>query len=113
MTRIAQECGWRGAASGKAVVEAARAGDVACLAALEQAADHLGAALATLAMLLDLERIVLGTLAVHAADLLLPRLTESLRARAWSRLTEGLEVVPAALGDRAQDLATLCAWGGH
>jgi hypothetical protein len=23
-----------------------------------------------------------------------------------------LEVVPAALGDQAQDLAALCAWGG-
>ena len=113
VTRIAQECGWRGAASGKAVVEAARIGDAACLAALEQAADHLGAALATLAMLLDLERIVLGTLAVHAADLLLPRIKESLRTHAWPRLTEGLEVVPAALGDRAQDLAALCAWGDY
>jgi glucokinase len=112
VTKIAQELGWQGEASGRAVVEGARAGDAACRAALEQAAEHLGAALATLAMLLDLERIVLGTLAVHAADLLLPRISQSLRARAWPRLTEGLEVVPAALGDRAQDLAALCAYTG-
>nr|WP_246385445.1 ROK family protein [Armatimonas rosea] len=110
VTRIAQERGWQGEASGRAVVEAARAGDPICRGALAQAAEHLGAGLATLAMLLDLERIVLGTLAVHAADLLLEPIQQSLRARAWPRLTEGLEVVPAALGDRAQDLAALCAF---
>ena len=112
VTRIAQENGWRGEASGRAVVEGARAGDAACLAALNQAAELLGQALATLAMLLDLERIVLGTLAVHAADLLLPKIHTTLQNHAWPRLTEGLAVVPAALGDQAQDLAALCAYSG-
>ncbi|MCX6368017.1 MAG: ROK family protein [Armatimonadetes bacterium] len=111
VTKIAQENGWQGEASGRAVVEAARVGDAACLAALNQAAELLGQALATLAMLLDLERVVLGTLAVHAADLLLPKIRTTLHDHAWPRLTEGLNVVPAALGDRAQDLAALCAWG--
>lgn len=112
VTRIAQELGWTGEASGRAVVEGARAGNAACLASLEQAATHLGQGLATLAMLLDLERVVLGTLAVHAGDLLLPRVRAVVRERAWARLTEGLEIVPAELGDRAQDLAALCAWLG-
>lgn len=112
VTRIAQELGWAGEASGPAVVEGARAGNAACLASLEQAAEHLGQGLATLAMLLDLERVVLGTLVVHAGDLLLPRVRTVVRERAWSRLTEGLELVPAELGDRAQDLAALCAWLG-
>lgn len=112
VTRIAQENGWQGEASGRAVVAGARAGDAACRAALEQAGEKLGAGLATLAMLLDLERVVLGTLAVHAADLLLPQIERSFRARAWTRLTEGVTIVPAALGDRAQDLAALCAYLG-
>ncbi len=111
VTKIAQEFGWCGELTGRAVVEGARAENAACLAALNQAAELLGQALATLAMLLDLERIVLGTLAVHAADLLLPKIRATLRAHAWPRLTEGLDIVPAALGDQAQDLAALCAWG--
>ena len=110
--KIALEQGWQGEASGRGVIEGARQGDAACLAALTQAAEHLGQGLATLAMLLDLERVVLGTLAVHAGELLLPRVRTVVRERAWPRLTEGLEIVPAALGDRAQDLAALCAWLG-
>ena len=112
VARIAAELGWQGDTSGRAVVEGAQQGDAACLRALSQAAEHLGEALATLAMLLDLERIILGTLAVHAEELFLPRIRSVVQERAWPRLTEGLEIVPAALGDRAQDLAALCAWLG-
>lgn len=112
LAELAVEWGWRGEATGRAVVEGARRGERACAAAVEQAAEHLGEALATLAMLLDLERIILGTLAVHAEELFLPRVRAVVRERAWTRLTEGLEIVPAALGDQAQDLAALCAWLG-
>jgi predicted NBD/HSP70 family sugar kinase len=68
----------------------------------------LGRGLATLCMLVNPERIVLGTLAVHADDLLLPTIVQTVHERTWSRLTDGLTIVPAALGDRAQDLAAVC-----
>jgi glucokinase len=110
VVRIAVERGYEGSATGAAVADAARAGDPAAGFAFDQAARWLGRGLATLAMLLNPERIVLGTLAVHAGDLLLPGARAALKAAAWPRLTHDLEIVPAALGDRAQDLAALCAW---
>lgn len=110
IVRAAVENGFAGIESGEAVVSAARAGDSAANFAIEQAGEMLGRGLATLAMILNPERFVLGTLAVHAGDLLLPVVRQSLARYCWSRLNEGLEVVPAELGDRAQDLAALCVF---
>jgi glucokinase len=70
----------------------------------------LGRGIATLCMVVNPEVVVLGTLAVHAGDLLLPRVREVVARNTWPRIHQDLRVVPAALGDRAQDLAALCAW---
>ncbi|MDX1931159.1 MAG: ROK family protein [Capsulimonadales bacterium] len=110
LTRIALEFGFVGEPTGPAVIAAARNGDPPARRAVEQAGEMLGRAIATLAMLLNPERVILGTLAVHAGDLLLPIVSETVRVRAWSRVADGLEIVPAALGDRAQDLAALSAF---
>ncbi len=114
LVRVAQERGWTGELTGQAVVAGARSGDPSAVFAVDQAGEMLGRGLATLCMLVNPRRIVLGTLAVHAGDLLLPRIWQSLRAHAWPRLVENVEIVPAALGDRAQDLASVCAFlAGH
>ena len=107
---MAVERGFVEEPTGQAVIAAARAGDPSSVYAVEQAARMLGRGLATLCMLLNPQCIVLGTLAVHAGDLLLPIVQETLRECAWSRLVDDVEIVPAALGDRAQDLAALCAF---
>ena len=70
----------------------------------------LGRGIATLCMITNPERVVLGTLAVHAGDLLLPLIEREVRARTWPRMVAHLRIVPAELGDRAQDLAALCVW---
>ena len=108
--RIAQEHGYTGEPNGASVATAARAGDPAARFAFTQASTMLGRGLAILTMLLNPERFVLGTLAVHAGDLLIPGTIDALNAHSWSRLTDKVTVVPAALGDRAQDLAALCAF---
>lgn len=108
--RMAIENGYAGEPSGAAVADAARSGNPAALAAFALAADKMGRGLAILAMLLNPERIVLGTLAVHAGDLLLADTEKSLHRHAWKRLTDNLTIAPAELGDRAQDLAALCAY---
>ncbi len=113
IVRSAIESGFAGEPSGPEVTRAARAGDVAARAAFEQAGERLGRGLASLTMLLNPERIILGTMAVHAGDLLLPPTLASLKKHSWPRLLESLEVVPAQLGDRAQDLAALCAFRGE
>lgn len=110
LVRIATENGYSGESTGAAVADAARGGNPAARAAFARAAEKLGRGLAVLAMLLNPERIVLGTLAVHAGDLLLPDTLASLRRHAWHRLADSLTVVPAELGDRAQDLAALCVY---
>ncbi|MGC4045085.1 MAG: ROK family protein [Armatimonas sp.] len=104
------EYGFTGEASGQAVTAGARVGDKACRMAFDQAGEMLGRGLASLTMLLNPERIVLGTMAVHAGDVLLPPALASLERNCWPRLHRHLELHPAALGDRAQDLAALCAW---
>ena len=110
IVRVAVERGFTGEATGSAVIAAARTGNEAARYAVHQAAEMLGRGLATLTMLLNPERIVLGTLAVHAGDLLLPTVRNEALRLTWPRLSNGLEIVPAALGDRAQDLAALCAF---
>lgn len=108
--KIATENGYAGEQDGATLVDAARSGDHAAGEAFATAADKLGRGLAVLAMLLNPQCIVLGTLAVHASDLLLAPAIAAMRRYAWNRVTENLAVVPAALGDRAQDLAALCAY---
>lgn len=110
IVRVAVEHGFHGLADGPGVIAAARAGDPTAIFAVTQAAEMLGHGLATLTMLINPERIVLGTLAVHAGDLLLPLIRETVQAETWPRLYADLEIIPAALGDRAQDLAALCAF---
>jgi glucokinase len=113
IVRVAVEQGFTGEATGPVVISAARNGDAAAVYAINQAIEMLARGLATLSMLLNPERIVLGTLAVHAGDLLLPPLREKVRQRTWPRIHNGLEIVPAALGDRAQDLAALAVYVQH
>lgn len=110
VARIAAENGFTGEGTGRAVVEAARRGDPIAQAALAQAGQMLGRGIATLCMVVNPEVVVLGTLAVHAADLLLPPVRETVRRHTWPRIHDSLRIVPAALGDRAQDLAALCVW---
>jgi glucokinase len=110
LVRVAEERGFGGERNAPAVLHAARAGDASALFAVDQAGEMLGRALATLSMLLNPEIIVLGTLAVHAGDLLLPRVDSALRAGCWPRIAADVRVVAAALGDRAQDLAAACAF---
>ncbi len=89
------------------VCDRARLGDEIAQQIVAEAACWMGVGLANLLHTLNLERIVLGTLAVHAADLLLEPIQEATRAHCWPRVWEGVAIVPAALGDAAQDKAAL------
>lgn len=89
------------------VCACARTGDPIALDILAEAARWMGIGLANLLHTLNLERIVLGTLAVHAGDLLLEPIRQSAQSHCWPRVWNGVSIVPAALGDRAQDLAAL------
>lgn len=85
----------------------ARSGDAIAEGILADVALYMGIGLANLLHTLNLERIVLGTLAVHAADLLLDPIRAAAQAHCWPRVWEGVSILPAALGDAAQDKAAL------
>lgn len=91
------------------VCDRARQGDPVAREIVAEAARWMGIGLAGLLQALNLERIVLGTLAVHAGDLLLGPIRAAAQAACWPRVWDGVSIVPAALGDAAQDKAALAA----
>ena len=89
------------------VVERARAGDAFSIRFLVETGEYLGMGLANVVFLLNPERIVLGTIAVGAGALLLDPAREALSRLVWPPLLEGLEIVPAELGEDLGDHAAL------
>lgn len=89
------------------IFDLARRQDPIACAIIAETARWMGIGLANLLQTLNLERIVLGTLVVHGADLLLGPIRAETEKRCWSRIWEGVSIVPAALGDSAQDKAAL------
>lgn len=92
------------------IVDAAVAGDTFARFVLAEAGTYMGIGIANVAQVLNPERVVLGTIAVKAGELVLEPLRHALKVHAWDWVREVLEVVPAQLGDRAQDLAAVCLW---
>jgi glucokinase len=86
------------------LAEAARAGDPFARDLWHEAGTRLGTALALVVDLLNLERIILGSLYVRAADLLGPPLDAALTREALPAARAACQVVPAELGE---------AWGAY
>lgn len=105
-TAIARDTG----RSAKEVVRLARAGDVACLAALDRAGRYLGVGLASLANIFNSSAFLIGGGVGAAGDLLIVPAREEYRGRALPPNAEA-QVVPAALGPTAGMIgAGLLAW---
>jgi hypothetical protein len=51
--------------------------------------------------------IVLGTIAIHARDLIMPALQQRLRPYTWPWPREACEILPSRLGAKIADLAGL------
>ncbi len=92
------------------VVEAAKAGDPFGISILEEAGTYMGVGIANVIQTLNPERVILGTIAVHAGELILGPIRAAVQEYAWERSRSVCEIVPAALGDRAQDLAAIALW---
>lgn len=75
-------------ASIEAVFEAARGGDREALALLDERAFHLGTTLANLVNLMNPDKIILGGLFAAGADLMLPRIEDTMRRRSFAGLGE-------------------------
>lgn len=67
----------------------------------------MGVGIANLIQILNPERVILGTIAVHAGDLIMEPIRAAVREYSWERSYAVCDIVPAALGDTAQDLAAI------
>jgi glucokinase len=86
---------------------AARAGEAAANAQLDELCRVMGRMLYNLVATLDLSRISIGgSLFWHHRELLLPRLVTELEGK-LPALTRGVELLEAGLGDRVGDFAAL------
>ncbi|NVO07954.1 MAG: ROK family protein, partial [Rhodoferax sp.] len=97
----------QGYADASALFNAARAGDAQAIALIDALCNVMGRALFNVTALFDLERIsVGGSVFWHNQDYLLPRLKLFMQGK-LPALTNGLEIVPAGLGERVGDFAAL------
>lgn len=89
------------------MLSAARAGEMQAVALVDDLCRVMGRALYNLVVTLDLQRISIGgSVFWHHRAYLLPRLQAQISGR-LPALTEGVEVVPAGLGDQVGDYAAL------
>ena len=93
--------------SGIDVSKRARAGDPIAKAIVDEAGECMGRALANLLHVVNVERVILGAIAVHTGDLFLPPVRAAFQANTWPDISEGVEIVPAGLGEMSQWAASL------
>jgi glucokinase len=91
------------------LAELARSDDADALAIWDEVGRHLGRGLAILLDVLNPEVIVIGSIAVRLGDLVLRPAREELKREALPGAVEVCRIVPAALGERLGDVASLCA----
>ncbi len=104
---IARRFAGEGFADAAVLFKAAREGNARAIAIIDELCLVMGRALFNITALLDLERISLGgSVFWHNRDYLLPRLQAFMKGKLPS-LTDGLEIVPAGLGERVGDYAAL------
>jgi len=87
--------------------DAVREKDPVALEEWDQLLERLAQGLGNLIMVLNPDVVVLGTVAIHARDLVMPPLHEKLKKYAWKWPLAACEVVPSALGGKIGDLAAL------
>ena len=91
----------------KAFVKAVEARDVFALSNWGEYIERLAQGVGTLIMFFNPEVIVMGTIAIHAGDLLLAPLHKALPRYAWKPGLEACRIVPSSLGTRIGDLSAL------
>ena len=89
------------------VVQAAREGDALALELLDRTAYYMGWGIANLVNILNIEIVVLGTVAVAAGDLLLAPMNRYMHRFAMDRPGQVAQIVPAQLGKLVGDLAAV------
>ncbi len=87
--------------SAKVVFDAAKSGDAVAMRIVRDAGHHLGRAMATLTVVLDAERFVVGGGVSAAGEILFSPIREAYAKYTVAALRESVQIVPAALGNDA------------
>jgi glucokinase len=104
---IPRRFGSQGFADSATLFAAASAGNTLAVAIIDDLCDVMGRTLFNMVATLDLQRIsVGGSVFWHNRDYLLPKLRAYLRGK-LPALTDGVEIVPAGLGEQVGDYAAL------
>ncbi|MGY4100950.1 ROK family protein [Nocardia sp. R16R-3T] len=110
--RWAREQGWRGA-TGADLAEAAHLGDEIALAALHRAGTALGAAIASAAATLDIDRVVIGGGFAQSGEPLWQPLRAALTRHAGLDFLRELRVVPSRITNGATLVGAGVLAAGH
>jgi glucokinase len=104
---IARRFGAQGYADAAALLVAARAGQVEALALVDELCRVMGRAIYNMVVTLDLQRVSMGgSVFWHHRDFLLPKVAAHVEGK-LTALTDGVEIVPAGLGNAVGDYAAL------
>ncbi len=95
------------AGSALSVATYAKLGDLFCISILEEAGEALGKGLSALIDLLNLEKIIIGSIFVRCENFLRKGMSRSLEQEAMPDALANCEIVPTALGEQIGDLACL------
>ena len=93
----------------KTIAEAANAGDPAARAVFEESGRRLGAGLSILIDLLNLEKIVIGSIFQRCEHLLRPPMEEVLKRETLPQSLARCQILAAELGETIGDVAALSA----
>jgi glucokinase len=93
--------------TGRTVIERARLGEQLAIDVLLDAAFYLGIGIANLLQTLDLERVIIGSLAAYAGEIYLEKVRQTVIENAWESVRSGMDIIPSGLGSQTQDLAAL------
>jgi glucokinase len=91
----------------KAFVEAVKLNDPFAVQAWHDYIERLAQGVGTVIMFMNPEVIIMGTIAIHAGELLLAPLQKALPRYAWKPGVEACRILPSALGTRIGDLSAL------
>ena len=104
---IARRFASQGYPDAAALLAAARAGQVDALALVDELCRVMGRAIYNMVVTLDLQRVSMGgSVFWHHRDFLLPKVAAHVQGK-LTALTDGVEIVPAGLGNAVGDYAAL------
>ena len=104
---IARRFASQGYADAAALLAAARAGQADALALVDELCRVMGRAIYNMVVTLDLQRVSMGgSVFWHHRDFLLPKVAAHVKGK-LSALTDGVDIVPAGLGNAVGDYAAL------